>query len=136
LQWLPHGQLTVLDTFIVCKDLEKKITFGDVGEHRSLAVAYAGLAHQPAVHVEKEQLVNLTILPIRRKEQHLLPGIGIEPDLVLLTALGLAHLDTVDCIRTRAEERILHAGRLVTGGKGSALNTEGEGHHGHTCPGV
>ena len=99
-----YGELTVLDPLVVGEDLEKKITFGNIGQDSSLLVADMGLADKPAIHIEKEQLVDLTVFSIRGKEQHLLPRIRVKPDLVLLAALGLADLDTMDSIVTPAWE--------------------------------
>ncbi len=117
-----YRELTVLDPLVVREDLEKKITFGNIGQDRSLLVADMGLADQPAVHIEKEQLVDLAVFSIRGKEQHLLPRIRVKPDLVLLAALGLVDLDTMDSIVTRTWESSMTAGRIGAGGIGGKLN--------------
>jgi hypothetical protein len=117
-----YGELTVLDPLIVGEDFKKKITFGNIGQNSSLLVSDMGLTDQPAIHIEKEQLINLTVFSIRGKEQHLLPRIRVKPDLVLLAALRLIDLDTMDSIVTRTWESGMPAGWVGAGGKGGTLN--------------
>jgi len=76
-----------------------------------------GLTYQSAVHIEQEQLIDLPILAIGRKEKDLLPRIRIQPDLVLPAALSSADVDTVDGIVTAPG-----GGMCGTRRKGGELN--------------
>jgi hypothetical protein len=118
---LSNGYLTILDPLVVGKYLEKKIALRNIGQDSSLLITDMGLTHQPAVHVEKEQLVDLTVFSIDGKEQHLLPRIRIKPDLVLLAALGFTDLDTVDSIVTHIG-RVMLTGSIDAGGIGTAFD--------------
>ena len=93
---IAYDQLTVLDAFVIAKDLVEISTLLDIRQYGGLPVPYDGLADQFAVHIEENQLVNLLLSTVRREKEHFVPGVRIESDLVFFADQRLVHQYAVD----------------------------------------